>query len=261
MEPRLKVAAGWMLQGIALVASVLTILNYFGLQSDWLIPRIFLGAHALLPASWNSFGKGAVFVMLLGVFVGLFFIGKRVREEADNGIPEDDAPELPLSESPVQQLKPIRFGQSVTDLRTEDGVRELTNSENDLRLYHLPNGVYGWQGSFKIETPSLRILLPKEERPPAVAESDTQLRKIERWRDDVEIHKDREGTIRIVGFVTDSTRLALQRPTRNEPVELIMTFREYGEYKCALSIPRERFSWFAHREFADGEEIADAKVA
>lgn len=77
---------------------------------------------------------------------------------------------------------------------------------------------------------------------------------------DVEIHKDINGTVRLLAFVNDSSRIELQKPNRNKTVNLLLAFRSYEEYCYAVSIPRERFKSFHHRTFNDGESVADACV-
>jgi hypothetical protein len=158
------------------------------------------------------------------------------------------------------ELPSILFGTSINDLRTTNAVRQLTNSENELNLWALPNGVFGWVESYKLDPPTL--WMPGSTFAPdfPVAASSTCLRTTKKWTEDVEIHKARDGTVRISAFVNDATRLQLQQPSRSTQIQVLLAFQEYKEYRFAASIPRDRIQQFNHRTLDDGEPIADATI-
>jgi hypothetical protein len=158
------------------------------------------------------------------------------------------------------ELPSILFGTNINDLRTTNAVRQLTNSENELSLQALPNGVFGWVESYKLDSPTL--WMPGSAFAPdfPVAASSTCLRTTKKRTEDVEIHKARDGTVRISAFVNDATRLQLQQPSRSTQIQVLLAFQDYKEYRFAASIPRDRIQRFNHRTLDDGESIADATI-
>ena len=113
-------------------------------------------------------------------------------------------------------LPPIGFASTVEGLQLENGVRELTNSENDLSLYQLPNGVMGWVESYELDSPTFWVQNAFSGSDFLVAPSVTQLRKSKSFKTDVEIHKDQYGIVRILAYINESTKLILQDPKRSD---------------------------------------------
>lgn len=158
------------------------------------------------------------------------------------------------------ELPPILFGEGVEGVRVLNGVRQLKNCENDLDLYHLPNGVFGWVEAYKLNSPQYWIPDSPLFTPDfLVLPSTTQIGKGEKPSSTVEIHKAHDGMVRILSFVDESTCHQLQQPSRVNPIRVLL-FRQYQEYRYAVSIPRDRLQWFSHRSFGDGEAVADATV-
>ena len=221
---------------------------------------------------WSSYSltmRIVVFITIVAVLsIWIFLLPWVQKSSAPNTlVQQSNAPVAGISagkDTPQvatkTELPSIRFGHSVEDLRTTNAVRELTNSENDLSLYHLPSGVFGWVEAYKLDSPQL--WLPDSPLGPdfLVLASGTQIRKSKKSNSEVEIHKAQDGTVRLLAFVNDSTRLQLQQPSRANPIQVLLLFRQYEQYQYAVSIPRDRIRWFRHRSFGDGETVADASV-
>lgn len=220
---------------------------------------------------WSSYSLTArltVFVTLVIVLsIWMFLLPWLQDHNAPDTTPSSESPtavdDIAKTRRAVarQELPPIRVGNTIDDIRRVNRVRELINSENNLSLYQLPNGVYGWVEAYHLDSPAIMVSNSPFGPDFLVAASSTQLRRHKEWHSDVEVHKDREGIVRIVAFVNDCSSLQLQQPSRTDRVQLLLTFREYEDYRFPVSIPRDRFKWFRHRSFADGEPVADAQIA
>lgn len=212
---------------------------------------------------WSSYSLAARIVIFVTLAIVLFIwivLLPWIQSGAANGSVQSEPPHQ-SKESTESELPSIRFGDTVDELRKINGVRELGNSENGLNLFQLPNGVLGWVEAYKLDSPSIWIRNAAFGSDYIVAESRTQLRMTKERSSDVEIHKAQDGVVRILAFVNESSRLQLQQPSRAASTQVLLAFREYEEYRFAVSIPRDRIEWLHHREFGDGEAVADARVS
>jgi hypothetical protein len=219
---------------------------------------------------WTSYTllvRLVIFLTITAVLSIWFFLLPWLQSRETSAVNLPNESSLPIlmtsiKEKPVSIVNPpaIKSAYTAEEIRVMNGVRELTNSENELNLYRLPNGVYGWVEAYHLNSPELWI--PNSPFGPdhLVLASNTKLRKIRKWNGDVEVHKDKDGVVRILAFINDSSRIELQQPIRTEPIRVLLAFRNYEECRHAVSIPRERIRSFHHRNFGDDETVADACV-
>jgi len=209
---------------------------------------------------WSSYSIGVrwtFFILFAFILISWLFIIPFIQSK-------ESTTQIETTPKKIEELKQkpsVHLSNSIEELRSLEEVRELTNSENELNLYQLPNGVYGWVESHKLDTPNLWIPDAPFAEDSFAIPSSIQLRKEKKWGNDIEVHKDKDGVVRVQAFITDNTRLQLQKPNRAEVLSLTVVFRAYSEYKFIASLPRESVESFKHREFSDSETAADIRVS
>ena len=190
------------------------------------------------------------------IFVWNYFKHRTSKPTNVQDIAPDDAPQA--SEEP---LPDFITADTIEKLREKSGVRPLRDTENELSLYHLPKGVFGWIESYKLNTPQFWIkdsLLGPDH--PGLPLS-TKLFQKKRFSSAVEIHKTETGALNIVAFVSEESRIFLENPSRREAIKVVLVFRNYKNYDQTISIPRDRLKHWESRSFGDNEPVADVWVA
>lgn len=153
------------------------------------------------------------------------------------------------------------MAETIEKLREKNGVRPLRDTENELSLYYLPKGVFGWVESYKLDSPRIWMedsLFGPDHR---VLPLSIKLFQKRRFGNEVEIHKSDTGTFNVVAFVSDETRVVLENPSRKDAIKVVVVFRHYKNYDQPIGIHRERLEYWESRSFGDGEAVADAWVA
>ena len=173
---------------------------------------------------------------------------------------QDTAP----GEAPQAREEPLPdfiTAETIEKLREKSGVRPLRDNENELSLYHLPKGIFGWVESYKLNTPRfwMQNSLFGPDHP--VLPLSTKLSQKNRFGNEVEIHKTDTGAFNIVAFVSEEGRMFLEDPSRGEAIKVVLVFRDYKNYDQPISIPRDRLKHWESRSFGDNEPVADVWVA
>jgi hypothetical protein len=126
--------------------------------------------------------------------------------------------------------------KAIEHLRTEHGVRPLTDLEEDLPVSKLPDGVYGfcWPD-----------YLPEADQSRLTNQPTTNF--------DFEVHKLRNGSAFVVGFVGQQTALQLETGTISGKIVLFRA--PWDEASSLVSIPLDRITSSECRKFRDGEML------
>jgi len=173
---------------------------------------------------------------------------------------QDIAPDN-VSQESEEPLPDFIMAESVEKLREKQGVRPMRDTENELSLYHIPKGVFGWVESYKLNSPLIWTedsLFGQDHR---VLPMSAKLSQKRRYTNEVEIHKSDTGTVNVVVFVSDETRIRLEDPSRKDAIGVVVVFRLYKNYHQPIAIPRERLTYWESRSFGDNEPVADVWVA
>lgn len=162
---------------------------------------------------------------------------------------------------PRVQLPEFRTADSLQALREDTEVRQLKSEENQMSLWELPNGVFGYIEAYKIDTPPMRFIDKTFIENNFDLNKGLHLLQQPIFGDFVEIHKSKNGNIYLVGFVTEEDRIALQNPSRSESVKIVVSLTKHKKRNKVIAIHRERLEWWRHRELGDGECIGDARIS
>lgn len=158
-------------------------------------------------------------------------------------------------------LPAIRFASTVDQARAISNVRPLTNQENELSIYALPKGIYGWVESFRINSPQIWTCHNDGYGPDyLVASSGAKLKQFPQFGGDIEVHKALDGVVSLVGYLPEYARISLQQSNRVEPINLTIALRMHGDFSEVVLLPRDRLLFFKSRQFGDGEAVADIRV-
>ncbi len=190
------------------------------------------------------------------IFVWNYFKHRTSKSTHVQDIVSNDAPQA--SEEP---LPDFITAETIEKLREKSGVRPLRDTENELSLYQLPKGVFGWVESYKLNTPRFWIQNSLLGTDHPVLPLSTKLLQKKRFGNEVEIHKTETGAFNIVAFVSDESRIFLENPSRREAIKVVLVFRNYKNYDQPISIPRDRLKHWESRSFGDNEPVADVWVA
>jgi hypothetical protein len=177
---------------------------------------------------------------------------------------ERTPPSKPVEDKPQATVEPLPnfiMAESVEKLREKQGVRPMRDTENELSLYHISKGVFGWVESYKLNSPRIWMegsLFGPDHR---VLPMSTKLSQKRRYTNEVEIHKSDSGTVSVVVFVSDEPRMQLEDPSRRDATRIVVVFRLYKTYHQPIAIPRERLEYWESRSFGDNEPVADVWIA
>lgn len=149
---------------------------------------------------------------------------------------------------------------SIYDMRKRTEVRGLRTSENDMALYNLPNGIYGWVQAYQLNTPKIRVLNSPFDSGHPVIPMSLKVAQNKDFAESLELHKALNGTIYVIAYVTDQMRAHIENPSRSESVKTVLVFRKYNEYDQLLAVPRDRLLYWSQRQFGDGEVVADVNI-
>lgn len=162
---------------------------------------------------------------------------------------------------PREQLSGFQTADSIEILRQSSGVRSLTEQENQLPLWELPDGVFGYVEAYKFNTPEMRILDRSDIERNFALNKYLQLCQSPVFNGYAEIHKSKNNNISLICFVTEEDRILLQNPSRTESVKLTVSLTKTQKRNRVIAIPRERLEYWRQRMLGDGECVGDARIS
>ena len=212
-------------------------------------------------------GAATVTAALIGL-LGLYIKRRRATSKTTPLLQQEQrkssesTPDIPIpGHIPRDQLPEFRIADSIKDLRENTQVRQLTSEENQLTLWELPNGVFGFIEAYKLDYPSMRIINKAFIDDNFILKKSLLLVQRPTFGNFVEIHKFGNGNIYLVGFVTEEDRITLQNPLRSQSTKIVISISKHEKRNIVVAIPRERLEWWRQRELGDGQYIGDAIIS
>lgn len=216
-------------------------------------------------------GGATIIAALIGI-IGVYLKRQRAdqRKSIESGSSKaykqeastDKIPNIPTPGFiPRDQLPKFLTADSLDAIRESTNVRKLRSSENQMTLWELPDGIFGYLEAYKIDTPSMRMINESLIEENFSLNKNLCLLQDPISRDFAEIHKAENGQLYLVGFVTEEDRIALQNPVRSESIKTVVSLKQHEKRSQVIAIPRERLEWWRHRQLGDGECIGDARVS
>jgi hypothetical protein len=154
---------------------------------------------------------------------------------------------------PVPPTPPdITSGSSeavVEELRAANGVRALRPLEGGKNLEQLPNGVFGFVVPWALDRDN------RERNDPL----SIGLRRSKGGTFIVEIHKDASGEVFVIGFISQSSQVQLEDPSRTTPIDIHVCFHPYDEFIYPVSIPLNRIISSNHRSIEEAS-LCDMRI-
>ena len=138
----------------------------------------------------------------------------------------------------------IISANNIEDLRKANGVSNLESLESGRKLQVLPNGKFGFEVDWKINTLSsvnggIRV-------------DNVDLDRTKGGTRVMEFHKSSEGTVLIVGYLPPSVLLQIQKHGRKDPIEVVLFF-DQGTNQVPVAIPVQRILQSNSRRTEDNE--------
>jgi len=162
---------------------------------------------------------------------------------------------------PKEHLLEFQTADSIEMLRQNNGVRPLIREENQLTLWELPDGVFGYIEAFKLNLSGGRWVDTSDIERNFALNKYLQLCQNPVFNRYAEIHKSKNGNISLICFVTEEDRILLQNPSRFELVELTVSLTKTQKRNRVIAIPRERLEYWRERSLSDGECVGDARIS
>ena len=157
-------------------------------------------------------GAATIIAALIGL-AGIYIKRRRASNKSESKpLPKEKNKQLKSSTStidipipgsiPRDQLPEFRVADSIDDLRENTQVRQLISEENQLSLWELPNGIFGYIESYKLDTPPMRLIDKTFIDNNFILNKGLHLLQNPSFGNFVEIHKSGNGNIYLVGFIT-----------------------------------------------------------
>jgi len=164
---------------------------------------------------------------------------------------------------PRESLPAFHTADSIEKLRQQGGARPLTNEENQLSLWELPDNVFGYAEAYKLNSPQVRWRMINESdiEQNFLLNKDLCLYRNPLNTECVEIHKYKDCSIHLACYVTEEDRIALQNPSRSEPVKVTVSLDRTPKRNKIIAIPRERLIYWRQRILGNGEHVVDATIS
>jgi len=170
--------------------------------------------------------------------------------------------DIPIPENiPKEHLLEFQTAASIEILRQNSGVSPLTKEENQLTLWELSDGVFGYVEAYKFDTPEWRLIDTSDIESNFALNKNLHLYQNAMFNGCAEIHKSQDGNIYLICFVTEEDRILLQNPSRSESVKLTVSLTKTQKRNRVIAIPRERLEYWRQRMLGDGEYVGDARIS
>lgn len=154
------------------------------------------------------------------------------------------------ADKPSSSTVKIISAKTIEELRNINGVSELEPLEVGVLLTELPNGIYGFEVPWMINSNPVGVV------------GGTGVEKINLSRtrggtSEMEVHKSSDGTIYIVGYLPSSVMIQVQKQTRKDPIPIIL-FLGPATDRVPIAIPMQRIinSKNRHAEDNEGKHIS-----
>jgi hypothetical protein len=192
------------------------------------------------PTFWTAVGSIAA---VFGVIIA-WLHGKKKSQQ----LPQFE--EIKGSNNPVTStVRQDLLEGTLEQIRAANGVRALWPLEVGKKLESLPNGVFGYIKPWEIENGVNRSV---------------SLGRSKGGNSIVEIHKSTSGEIFLFGFVSQSTQVQLEQPSRTQPIEAHVFFDPFQEFTHLVPIHVWQIISCNHRtiedEYSKTYELCDVRI-
>lgn len=168
---------------------------------------------------------------------------------APSATPTPLPPPTPTPEPNPTPTHQIESSASIEELRADHKVRALTELESGKKIPSLSDGVYGFIAPAALNDHMVRNSVPN-----------FSVRRHPSFIEVLEVHKTQGGLISAIGYVSESDRIRLMDPGRQEPIEALFFPEPLREFFHLVSIPLERIQGADRRWLDVGLQVIDITV-